>query len=207
VASWLLQDPSELIIVLDTADTECARQLEMIDDPRLRVIRFEHRGKRSKVVVDTRHALDADRWRQAGWTYLALGVPAADQSSITGGERATTLLHAQWGSPVFRQIAVAIGCAVVVTASGCDDVGPPAGAQPTQSVPTRVATPMASGPVGVVPKTTTGPALTVSGGVALPKAALTPGVVATGVTKAAVCGHLLPVQRASELRNQGRRPS
>jgi len=29
-----------------------------------------------RVVIDTRHALDAERWRGAGWTYRALGVPA-----------------------------------------------------------------------------------------------------------------------------------
>jgi UDPglucose 6-dehydrogenase len=26
-------------------------------------------------IVDGRNALDADRWRQAGWTYRALGRP------------------------------------------------------------------------------------------------------------------------------------
>jgi UDPglucose 6-dehydrogenase len=30
---------------------------------------------RCKVVVDARHALDGDRWRQAGWVYLAPGRP------------------------------------------------------------------------------------------------------------------------------------
>ncbi|MCK9897404.1 UDP-glucose/GDP-mannose dehydrogenase family protein [Frankia sp. AgB32] len=30
---------------------------------------------RRKVVVDARHALDGDRWRQAGWVYLAPGRP------------------------------------------------------------------------------------------------------------------------------------
>jgi UDPglucose 6-dehydrogenase len=30
---------------------------------------------RRRNVLDTRHALDPDRWRAAGWTYRALGRP------------------------------------------------------------------------------------------------------------------------------------
>jgi N-acetylglucosaminyltransferase len=55
-ASWLAADPGELIIVLDTADTECARRLDEVTDSRLRVIRFDHRGKRSALGVGIRAA-------------------------------------------------------------------------------------------------------------------------------------------------------
>jgi hyaluronan synthase len=56
LTSWLAQDPDEVIIVLDTADTECARRLDTVADERLRVIRFDHRGKRSALGVGIRAA-------------------------------------------------------------------------------------------------------------------------------------------------------
>ena len=47
LASWLSQDPLEVIIVVDIADTECHAKLQEVTDPRLRVLVFEHSGKRS----------------------------------------------------------------------------------------------------------------------------------------------------------------
>jgi len=71
LASWLSQNPSEVIIVPDVADTEVLRALEAVQDPRLTVIPFEHRGKRSALGVGIRAAtgeilvlVDSDtRWQ------------------------------------------------------------------------------------------------------------------------------------------------
>jgi len=54
--SWLSQDPTEVIIVIDTADVEAQRRLAEIRDPRLRVLVFEHSGKRSALGVGIRAA-------------------------------------------------------------------------------------------------------------------------------------------------------
>lgn len=54
--SWLSQDPTEVIIVIDTGDVEAQEKLSRITDPRLRVIVFEHHGKRSALGVGIRAA-------------------------------------------------------------------------------------------------------------------------------------------------------
>ncbi|HEX2772798.1 MAG TPA: glycosyltransferase family 2 protein [Micromonosporaceae bacterium] len=54
--TWLAQDPSEVIIVPDVADTEVIRRLAAVRDPRVRVLAFEHRGKRSALGVGIRAA-------------------------------------------------------------------------------------------------------------------------------------------------------
>ncbi|MFC1410927.1 glycosyltransferase family 2 protein [Streptacidiphilus sp. N1-12] len=54
--SWRSQNPTEIIIVIDTGDTEAQRLLAEVDDPRLRVIVFEHHGKRSALGVGIRAA-------------------------------------------------------------------------------------------------------------------------------------------------------
>ncbi|RAY14540.1 hyaluronan synthase [Actinomadura craniellae] len=71
--SWLSQDPDEVIIVVDVADTECQRQLAEVEDPRLRVLVYEHSGKRSALGVGIRAAhseivvfADSDTWWQPG---------------------------------------------------------------------------------------------------------------------------------------------
>lgn len=56
LATWLAQDPDEVIIVLDVADEEARRRLVARDDPRLHVMVFEHRGKRSALAVGIRAA-------------------------------------------------------------------------------------------------------------------------------------------------------
>jgi hyaluronan synthase len=56
LASWLDQNPYEVIIVPDVEDTEVLRRLAEVEDPRLRVIPFVHRGKRSALGVGVRAA-------------------------------------------------------------------------------------------------------------------------------------------------------
>ena len=73
--TWLGQDPDQVIIVLDVADTEAQRRLLARKDPRLRVILFEHAGKRSALGVGIRAArgeilvlTDSDtRWSGDCW--------------------------------------------------------------------------------------------------------------------------------------------
>ena len=54
--TWLGQDPDQVIVVLDVADTEAQRRLLARNDPRLRVIMFKHAGKRSALGVGIRAA-------------------------------------------------------------------------------------------------------------------------------------------------------
>jgi hyaluronan synthase len=54
--TWLAQNPMEVIIVPDVEDTEVQRRLAAIADPRVRVLVFEHRGKRSALGVGIRAA-------------------------------------------------------------------------------------------------------------------------------------------------------
>ncbi|MCW2715532.1 MAG: glycosyl transferase family protein [Frankiales bacterium] len=56
VLNWLSHDPTELIVVLDVADTECERLLRDVDDPRFKLIVFSHEGKRSALGVGVRAA-------------------------------------------------------------------------------------------------------------------------------------------------------
>jgi N-acetylglucosaminyltransferase len=54
--TWLNQSPSEVIVVIDTADVEGQRALAGVADPRLNVIVFAHQGKRSALGVGVRAA-------------------------------------------------------------------------------------------------------------------------------------------------------
>ncbi|HEV7655213.1 MAG TPA: glycosyltransferase [Mycobacteriales bacterium] len=54
--SWLVQEPSEVLIVLDVEDTECAARLATVRSPLLKVIRYRHSGKRSALGVGIRAA-------------------------------------------------------------------------------------------------------------------------------------------------------
>jgi N-acetylglucosaminyltransferase len=47
LASWLAEDPTEVIVVPDLADTAVIARLGEIEDRRLRVLPFAHQGKRS----------------------------------------------------------------------------------------------------------------------------------------------------------------
>jgi N-acetylglucosaminyltransferase len=54
--SWLGQNPDEVIIVIDVGDRSGQERLAQIADPRLRVLVFEHVGKRSALGVGIRAA-------------------------------------------------------------------------------------------------------------------------------------------------------
>ena len=54
--SWREQDPDEILIVLDVADTEAYERLVALDDPRIHAILFKHAGKRSALGVGIRAA-------------------------------------------------------------------------------------------------------------------------------------------------------
>ncbi|MER5714478.1 glycosyltransferase family 2 protein [Streptomyces sp. NPDC002132] len=54
--TWLAQDPTEVIIVPDVEDKEVLERLAQVQDPRVRVLAFEHRGKRSALGVGIRAA-------------------------------------------------------------------------------------------------------------------------------------------------------
>lgn len=56
LATWLGNNPSEVILVVDEADVECQRRLAAITDPRLRTMVFRHEGKRSALGVGIRAA-------------------------------------------------------------------------------------------------------------------------------------------------------
>ena len=49
--SWRAQRPDEIIVVLDVADTECQERLVAMNDPTIKVIMFQHAGKRSALGV------------------------------------------------------------------------------------------------------------------------------------------------------------
>jgi N-acetylglucosaminyltransferase len=73
LGSWLAQNPGEVIIVIDVDDHEGQRRLAQVSDPRLNVLVFEHRGKRSALGVGIRAArgeiivfADSDTWWQPG---------------------------------------------------------------------------------------------------------------------------------------------
>ena len=54
--TWLSQDPTEVIVVLDVEDTAAFARLTARDDARLTVISFAHQGKRSALGVGIRAA-------------------------------------------------------------------------------------------------------------------------------------------------------
>src|SRR4051794_13445201 len=54
--SWLAQDPTEVIVVLDVEDTVAFARLTARGDDRLTVISFAHEGKRSALGVGIRAA-------------------------------------------------------------------------------------------------------------------------------------------------------
>ena len=82
--TWLAQDPHEVIIVPDVEDTEVLSRLAAVTDPRLKVIPFQHRGKRSALGVGIRAAsgelvvlVDSDTRWQPG-LLEAVQMPFAD---------------------------------------------------------------------------------------------------------------------------------
>ncbi|WP_448625235.1 glycosyltransferase [Geodermatophilus sp. URMC 64] len=82
--TWLAQRPTEVIVVLDVQDREAQRRLEQRREPRLTVIVFPHRGKRSALGVGIRAArgevlvlCDSDTAWQPG-LLSAVQMPFAD---------------------------------------------------------------------------------------------------------------------------------
>ena len=60
LATWLAKDPTEVIIVVD-APTRCIDRLAAVNDPRVRITRDRHEGKRSALGVGIRAATSGDR--------------------------------------------------------------------------------------------------------------------------------------------------
>lgn len=54
--SWLAQDPTEVIVVLDVADLDAYEKLLALDDPRVHPLLFQHAGKRSALGAGIRVA-------------------------------------------------------------------------------------------------------------------------------------------------------
>ncbi|HEX5741693.1 MAG TPA: glycosyltransferase family 2 protein [Pilimelia sp.] len=106
--TWLAQDPDEVIIVPDVADTEVIALLRAVADPRLRVLPFAHRGKRSALGVGIRAAtgeilvlVDSDtRWEPG--LLAAVQMPFADPA--VGGVGTQQNVY-QRTSSVWRRIA------------------------------------------------------------------------------------------------------
>ncbi|MBO3745171.1 glycosyltransferase [Streptosporangiaceae bacterium NEAU-GS5] len=108
LASWLAQDPSEVIIVVDVADTECHAKLAQVPDPRLRVLIYEHAGKRSALGVGIREArgeivvfADSDTWWQPG-LLAAVQMPFEDPE--VGGVGTQQNVY-QRTSSIWRRVA------------------------------------------------------------------------------------------------------
>jgi len=106
--SWRTQDPGEIIIVVDVDDHECRRQLAEVADPRLKVIAFAHRGKRSALGVGIRAAVnevlvfaDSDTAWEPG-LLEAVQMPFADP--VVGGVGTQQNVY-QRGTSVWRRIA------------------------------------------------------------------------------------------------------
>jgi N-acetylglucosaminyltransferase len=56
LATWLAENPDEVIVVPDADDVEVQRRLAQVRDSRLRVLAFAHQGKRSALGVGIRAA-------------------------------------------------------------------------------------------------------------------------------------------------------
>ena len=82
--SWLSEDPTEVIVVLDVADLEAYQAISRLGDERVRPILFRHAGKRSALGVGIREArgellvlTDSDTSWQPG-LLRAVQMPFAD---------------------------------------------------------------------------------------------------------------------------------
>ncbi|GAB3273137.1 hypothetical protein GCM10027456_62160 [Kineosporia babensis] len=108
LATWLSQGPSELIVVPDVEDVECIEMLNRVGDPRLRVLPFEHRGKRSALGVGIRAArgevlvlTDSDTAWEPG---LLAAVQMPFQDPQVGAVATQQKVYKRWSS-VWRVIA------------------------------------------------------------------------------------------------------
>jgi hyaluronan synthase len=106
--TWLAQNPSEVIVVPDVEDEEVQQRLAQVRDPRVRVLAFEHQGKRSALGVGIRAAkgelvmlVDSDtRWEPG--LLEAVQMPFADPS--VGGVGTQQNVY-QRTTSVWRRIA------------------------------------------------------------------------------------------------------
>jgi cellulose synthase/poly-beta-1,6-N-acetylglucosamine synthase-like glycosyltransferase len=106
--SWLSQDPTEVIIVLDVADTEAQQRILELGDPRVVPVMFKHAGKRSALGVGIRLAtsevlvlVDSDTSWQPG-LLEAVQMPFVDE---TVGGVSTQQNVFQRETSVWRRIA------------------------------------------------------------------------------------------------------
>jgi len=110
LGTWLAQNPTEVIVVPDLADTEVIARLREVAarDPRLRVAPFRHSGKRSALGVGIRLArcellilTDSDTWWQP--ELLAnVQMPFFDPKVAAVSTRQS--VHQRWSS-VWRVVA------------------------------------------------------------------------------------------------------
>jgi N-acetylglucosaminyltransferase len=106
--TWLAQGPTEVIIVPDVQDTEVLHRLAQVQDSRVRVLAFEHRGKRSALGVGIRAAtselvvlVDSDtRWEPG--LLAAVQMPFVDPA--VGGVGTQQNVY-QRRSSIWRRIA------------------------------------------------------------------------------------------------------
>ncbi|WP_370882641.1 glycosyltransferase [Kineosporia succinea] len=108
LATWLEQNPSELIVVPDVEDVECIEMLNRVGDPRLRVLPFAHQGKRSALGVGIRAArgevlvlTDSDTAWEPG---LLDAVQMPFQDPAVGAVATQQKVYKRWSS-VWRVIA------------------------------------------------------------------------------------------------------
>ena len=107
--SWRQQNPDEIIIVLDVADTEAYERLVALDDPRINPILFKHAGKRSALGVGIRAATSeraragrlGHRWEPG--LLKAVQMPFVDPT--VGGGRAPSRTCYQRTTSIWRRVA------------------------------------------------------------------------------------------------------
>ena len=106
--SWRAQDPTEIIVVLDTADVDSYDELVALGDERVKPILFDHAGKRSALGVGIRLAAseilvltDSD----TSWTDGLLRNVQMPFSDATVGGVSTQQNVYQRTSSVWRRIA------------------------------------------------------------------------------------------------------
>lgn len=106
--SWLAQDPTEILIVPDVEDTEAIAAVGALGDRRVRVLPFQHQGKRSALAVAIRAAhgeilvfADSDTLWEPG-LLEAVQMPFADER--VGGVSTQQNVY-QRTSSIWRRVA------------------------------------------------------------------------------------------------------
>jgi N-acetylglucosaminyltransferase len=108
LATWRAQHPTEIIVVLDTADLEAYDRIAAIGDPRVEPILYDHVGKRSALGVGIRRArgeilvlVDSDtRWTDG--LLESVQMPFADER--VGGVSTQQNVY-QRDTSIWRRIA------------------------------------------------------------------------------------------------------